>query len=135
VVTSVIVPEGDGRWTDYAGGYRDMLAQRKADLKGRVKAAAPDDKPAKAEASAPQAGKRRLSFKDKHALETLPGEIAALEAKKAVFSRMLDDPDLYTRDRKRFADLSETLSEVESELAAAEERWLELEMLRSEVEG
>ena len=35
VVTSVIVPEGDGRWTEYAGGYQDMLAQRGEDLKKR----------------------------------------------------------------------------------------------------
>ena len=33
VVTSVIVPEGSGRWIEYAGGYTDMLAQRGADLK------------------------------------------------------------------------------------------------------
>src|SRR6202011_4126026 len=26
VVTSVIAPEGDGRWIEYAGGYTDMLA-------------------------------------------------------------------------------------------------------------
>ena len=30
VVTSVIAPEGDGRWNEYAGGYTDMLAQRGA---------------------------------------------------------------------------------------------------------
>lgn len=28
-VTSVIAPEGDGRWLEYAGGYADMMAQRK----------------------------------------------------------------------------------------------------------
>ena len=28
VVHAVIVPSGDGRWTEYAGGYSDMLAQR-----------------------------------------------------------------------------------------------------------
>ncbi len=33
VVTSVIAPEGDGHWIEYAGGYTDMLAQRGADLK------------------------------------------------------------------------------------------------------
>src|SRR3954462_7839095 len=33
VVTSVIVPEGNGRWIEYAGGYSDMLLQRGADLK------------------------------------------------------------------------------------------------------
>ncbi len=36
VVTSVIVPEGSGRWMEYAGGYTDMLAQRGADLKREV---------------------------------------------------------------------------------------------------
>ena len=35
VVTSVIVPEGDGRWTEYAGGYTDMLAQRGEELGAR----------------------------------------------------------------------------------------------------
>src|ERR1700732_850893 len=44
VVTSVIVPEGNGRWIEYAGGYTDMLAQRGADLKREaVKAAAVED--------------------------------------------------------------------------------------------
>ncbi len=32
VVNAVIVPEGDGRWIEYAGGYADMLAQRGADI-------------------------------------------------------------------------------------------------------
>ncbi|MBR7518702.1 ABC transporter ATP-binding protein, partial [Mycobacterium tuberculosis] len=34
-VTSVIAPEGDGRWLEYAGGYTDMLAQRKEALATR----------------------------------------------------------------------------------------------------
>ena len=32
LVAGVIVPEGDGKWVEYAGGYSDMLAQRGADL-------------------------------------------------------------------------------------------------------
>jgi len=141
VVTSVIVPEGDGRWTEYPGGYQDMLVQRGDELKRREAKAKPvaslevaDATPKPQDTAAP-AAKKRLSFKDKHALDTLPGEIAALEKKKASLSKMLDDPDLYTRDRKRFAEVSETLAETENALAAAEERWLELELLRSEIEG
>ncbi len=38
VVNAVIVPEGGGRWVEYAGGYTDMLAQRGADLAGRPEA-------------------------------------------------------------------------------------------------
>ena len=30
LVSGVIVPEGNGLWTEYAGGYSDMLAQRGA---------------------------------------------------------------------------------------------------------
>ena len=40
VVTSVIVPEGNGRWIEYAGGYSDMLVQRGADLKREAAKAA-----------------------------------------------------------------------------------------------
>src|SRR5476649_2433490 len=32
LVSGVIAPEGDGCWTEYAGGYSDMLVQRGADL-------------------------------------------------------------------------------------------------------
>src|SRR5499427_3738758 len=72
VVTSVIAPDGNGRWIEYAGGYSDMLAQRGSDLK-RETAKAPameERKEAKAAALLP-AQKRRLNFNEKHALETL----------------------------------------------------------------
>ena len=138
-VTSVIVPEGDGLWTDYAGGYADMLAQRGGDLARRRAAgkttAQQGQTKEKPPATDAQPTRRRLSFKDKHALETLPGEIAALEAKQTALTKTLDAPDLYTRDRATFSKVSDELSEVQAALAAAEERWLELEILRSEIEG
>ena len=34
VATSVIVSEGEGRWTEYAGGYTDMVAQRGYGVRG-----------------------------------------------------------------------------------------------------
>lgn len=138
VVTSVLVPEGDGRWTEYAGGYADMLAQRGSDLSRRAAegkgtpATSPPPKP-RADKAPPQAP-RKLSFKDKHALKTLPGEIARLETKQSELSKSLDDPDLYARDREKFTQLSDALAEVQAALAAAEERWLELEILRGEIE-
>src|SRR5262245_4440008 len=80
VVTSVIAPEGDGRWIEYAGGYTDMLSQRGADLKREpVKAGTEEKKESKAGAPS-TAGKRKLNFKEKHALETLPKTIAKLQA-------------------------------------------------------
>src|SRR5579871_4342820 len=82
VVTSVIVPEGQGRWIEYAGGYTDMLAQRGADLKRETAKTIPADKKEAGKEAKPAsspAPKRRLSFNEKHALETLPKTIAKLQ--------------------------------------------------------
>ncbi len=137
VVTSVIVPEGNGKWIEYAGGYSDMLAQRGADLKREApKAAAQDDKKeAKASAAPSNAPKRKLSFNEKHALETLPKTVAKLQTEIAKQQAILADPELYTKDRKKFEAASVAAAAAQAELTAAEDRWLELEMLREEIEG
>ncbi|NGX99764.1 MAG: ATP-binding cassette domain-containing protein, partial [Candidatus Afipia apatlaquensis] len=138
VVTSVIAPEGNGKWVEYAGGYSDMLAQRGADLQEKnIKAvAAEPSKSAKSAANAPAASsKRRLSFNDKHALETLPKTMAKLQAEIAKQQKLLDDPELYAKDRKAFDAASAAIAKAHGELDAAEEKWLELEMLREEIES
>ncbi len=136
VVTSVIVPEGNGRWVEYAGGYTDMLAQRGADLKREAPKSAPASEIERSAKSASTAtpGKRRLSFNEKHALETLPKSIAKLQAEVAAQQRHLDDPDLYARNRAAFDKASGALAKAQTELQLAEDRWLELEMLREEIE-
>ena len=94
------------------------------------------EKAAPREASpATKAARRRLSFKDKHALETLPGTMSELQTKIHGLQEKLHDPDLYARDRKAFDAASAALTETQAALAAAEEKWLELEILREELEG
>src|SRR5260221_8022 len=135
VVTSVIAPEGDGRWIEYAGGYTDMLAQRGADLKREAVKAAAVEREKKAASSTPSdATKRRLNFNEKHALETLPKTIAKLQAEIAKQQRHLDDPDLFKKDRKKFDQASDALTKAQKELQEAEDKWLELEVLREEIE-
>jgi ATP-binding cassette subfamily F protein uup len=135
VVTSVIAPEGQGRWIEYAGGYTDMLAQRGADLNREVvkAAVARDDREPKVNAAS-GTSKRRLNFNEKHALETLPKKIAKLQAEIAKQQRHLDDPDLFQKDRKKFDQASDALTKAQRELQAAEDRWLELDVLREEIE-
>jgi ATP-binding cassette subfamily F protein uup len=134
VVTSVIAAEGNGRWIEYAGGYSDMLAQR-----GPVMAAAPQVaiKVRVATQSRPQRSStpRRMTFKDRHALETLPARITALQADVERLNAALTDADLYTRDPARFSATTMALEAAQTALAAAEEQWLTLEMLREELEG
>jgi ATP-binding cassette subfamily F protein uup len=136
VVTSVIAPEGNGHWVEYAGGYSDMLAQRGSDVQQKTTKALPtaDAKPARTAASSTTT-RRRLSFNEKHALETLPKTMAKLQQDIAVWQSQLDDPTLFTRDRKTFDKASTAIAKAHSELEAAEEKWLELEMLREEIEN
>jgi ATP-binding cassette subfamily F protein uup len=135
LVSGVIVPEGDGTWAEYAGGYSDMLAQRGADLtrkspKREAPKSVKEPGPAAAGTKAP---KRRLMFKDKHALETLPKTIAKLQAEMKQLRGRLDDPTFYARDRAAFEEVTAALGRLQQEIAAAEEQWLELEILREEI--
>jgi ATP-binding cassette subfamily F protein uup len=138
VVSATLISDGDGVWTEFAGGYTDMLAQRGRGVGAKVrvasKAAVPAVEPAVAAPSAPAAlaSKRKLSFNEKHALETLPKKIAVLQAEAAKLNQALAG-DLYTRDPKLFAKATTRLEEVTREIAGLEERWLELEMLREEI--
>jgi ABC transport system ATP-binding/permease protein len=137
LVSCVIVPEGNGRWVEYAGGYSDMLVQRGADLSlERPGTDLPKavKKPAVVVAEPPPA-KRRLMFKEKHALQTLPKTIAKLQTEIDTLHAKLADPQLYVRDRAVFDDATATLTDLQGKIAVAEEQWLELELLREELEG
>ena len=107
------------------------------------RSAAPPDaaaRPARAKAPKPaqadqRPARRKLSFREKHALETLPQRIAALEAEAAALRGTLADAGLFARDPDAFSHAAETLAMKEEALAAAEEEWLELELLRETIEG
>jgi ATP-binding cassette subfamily F protein uup len=138
VATSILVSEGDGEWLEYAGGYSDMIAQRGQGVDARKAAErARDEKSNTIVNASPTSaqGKRKLSFNEKHLLETLPQRVAALGRDIEKLRLVLADPALYTKDRPRFDKASELLSRAEADLAASEEQWLALEMLREEVEG
>ena len=138
VVSAVIVPEGDGAWDEYAGGYSDMLKQRGRDISLKKSQGAAEKRAAAKSAGETPAGQRQEAAQ-------LQGEIRAGQsaetdggagiAKSKYLQRKLDDPKLFTRDRKAFDEASAALSAAQAELHDAEEKWLALELLREEVEG
>ena len=83
-VTSLLAAEGDGRWVEYAGGYSDMLAQRGGvplsawTASSRAPRSDGQARHTPARSSAP---KRKLGFREKHALAALPGRIADLNSR------------------------------------------------------
>ncbi|HKU64363.1 MAG TPA: ATP-binding cassette domain-containing protein [Rhizomicrobium sp.] len=132
VATGLVLAEGDGRFTEYAGGYADMLAQRGEAAPERPQARKPAAKtpPQKR----PRLSPPKMNFADAHALKTLPGKIAAAELKMAELEAMLSDPSLYTGDPARFAKLSAELADIRAQKDSDEERWLALEMEREALE-
>ncbi|RWA68164.1 ABC-F family ATP-binding cassette domain-containing protein [Mesorhizobium sp.] len=139
-VTSVIAPDRGGRWIEYAGGYSDMLAQRGGsrleDRRARPKVETADASAApKAEQAAPKGPAKKLSFKQKFALESLPKKIEAVTASISRLENNIADPSFYERDPASFQKTIAALDKERTTLAALEEEWLELEMLREEMEG
>ncbi len=135
-VTTVLAPEGNGRWLQYAGGYSDMIAQRKGVEVTKNKT----EKTVSSSVSPePQREKRtekqKLSYKQKFALEKLPLEIDELHKLIGSLEKEFSDPQLYMKDEKRFHELSQLLDKKRTELSKKEEEWLELEMLREEIEN
>jgi ATP-binding cassette subfamily F protein uup len=61
--------------------------------------------------------------------------MARLQTRIRELQRRLDDPGLYVRDRAAFTQASAELATRQAELSEAEQRWLELEILREELEG
>ena len=137
VSTSVIVSEGEGRWIEYAGGYSDMVSQRGFGVGGEAPSRKQEreKKRAAAGASAPAKAKGRLSFKQKHALETIPPRIEAFRAQQALLQRKLDDPNFYKKDQFAFAKATTDYGDLQAKIDKLEQEWLELEMLREELEG
>ncbi len=139
VATSTLALEGNGVWREYPGGYSDMMRQAgtaRVQVKqaAAVKSATKAARASTVTAPAPGAQRRKMSFKDKHALETLPAEIEALGDSIAALQEQMAAADFYSADPEGFERAAADLKAAQTRLAEAEERWLELEMLREELE-
>jgi ATP-binding cassette subfamily F protein uup len=140
-VTSTIAPANpdapDGRWIEYAGGYTDMLAQRKGALeeKRRVEKAEKSKVDVATPAAEPSKAKGKLSYKQKFALENLPKEMKKAEAEITAREKKMADPNLFAKDPLTFNKLASEMEKLRESLTKMEEEWLELEMLREEIEG
>jgi ATP-binding cassette subfamily F protein uup len=129
VATMIVMAEGEGRFTAYAGGYSDMVAQRGTGVEART---APEKKPlpkpAPKEKKPAAAGK--LNFSENHALESLPARIEGHNRQIAGLQAELADANLYARDPGKFTTLSRRLAELTAARDADEELWLALELKR-----
>jgi ABC transport system ATP-binding/permease protein len=136
-VTITLGLDGSGKVDVVAGGYEDWERKRSAPRSAPAKAGAESPAPTVPRPSgspqnnilrgAPSPGNRtKLSYKDQRDYDLLPERIEQLEAEIARDEHILSDPDLYTRDPERFAQLTAAIEQARTERDAAEHRWLEL---------
>jgi len=125
VTASTWVFEGEGRIMEYVGGYDDWLRQRPAQTAVSLpgKPAAAIASAATPAASAPAAGKRKLSFKEQRELQEMPARIEALEAEQRALAERLAGTELYTREPQQVPLLQARYAQIEDELMQALERW------------
>lgn len=127
-VTSTLAFEGDGRVSEYVGGYEDWLRQRpKAhdqETAGPVRRA--DDGRRSPRASDTTISKK-LSHHEQREFERLPGRIEALEAEIGRLNEAVAHPEFYKEGAAAIEQTLARLQQAQGELHAAYERWMDLE--------
>ena len=127
-VTVTLGLDGSGKVDIVAGGYEDWVRKRFEDHRVPARAGAQSRATTKDErtGSRPSSGNQKLSYKDQRDYDRLPSEIERLEREIAADEAALHDPDLFSRDPKRFAELTERIARHRADVEAAELRWLEV---------
>ena len=134
LATSTIGLDGTGRAVETPGGWVDFMSQNPGFFGDRV-AREPARRSAPAPVAPPSRPAAKLSFKDQRRLAELESLIANLPGKIKTLETALADPALYARDRPGFERFSQALAAARTQLATAEETWLDLEVRREAVEA
>ena len=133
VATSTIAIEGDGLVEEYPGGYSTYLDQRTR-VRSIVftKRQGTRKEPPKKKMSKKGS---KLSYKDQRELDDLPGRMEIIQGQIDSLTSELSISNLFQRDRKRYDIVSLELEKNAKDLKLAEQRWLELEEKKSELEN
>ena len=133
VATSIIYMPGDGSITEYPGSYSE-LEQKLAEKSRPAKTPEKKEKPKeRKDVSAPKKT-TKLSYNQQRLLEVLPQKVSELEENIRQIEEKLGCGDLYNADREAFDRLTEELSTKKQELENAENQWLEIQMIKEELE-
>jgi ATP-binding cassette subfamily F protein uup len=128
VVTSTIAFEAGGV-REYVGGYDDWVRQRGAAVMVEEKVGPKASAKPQAAADKDTSRQRKLAYHEKRELESLPGKIETLDATIAELHVVVSQPEFYKQPASEIARRQTELKQLEEELAAAYQRWEELEKL------
>jgi ATP-binding cassette subfamily F protein uup len=140
IVTRILAFEGNGVVHNMIGGYSDYIEAKEKGLlgedadkghfsesRGSNKKSVKEEKSEKVETKQ----NKKLSYKFQFELDNLPAKIKALEEEIKTLNLELENPDLYMKNPERFDGASKRVGKAQSELEAAELRWLELDEMKN----
>ena len=132
VVTSTLVFEGEGKVTEYIGGYDDWLMQKPQDSTD-ISASGKKEKKKEDKNLRPTSPirPRKLTNKEKEELKMLPRRIEALEEEQKRLYQQMSEPAFYQQESDKIVNANQRLEELKQELAAAYQRWEDLEEMQS----
>ncbi|MBP8127467.1 MAG: ATP-binding cassette domain-containing protein, partial [Aeromonadaceae bacterium] len=130
-VTGCWLFEGDGRISDYVGGYADMMATRALQAAQQTAKPAPV-KVAEPVASAAEPAKktRKLSYKLQLELDNLPARLEQLEMELDALQAEINHPGFFSLPAEQTQPKLDALNAAEAALEHAFSRWEELEALK-----
>ncbi len=134
LATSTIVMSGNGKVTEYAGGYSDYLNQISKSNKEIQEKKEEKKNPNLAKERRKKEALNKLTYNDKRALDILPKTMERLAKDIETIEQQLSDPNLYLNNPTKFDNLSFQLTEVKDELIKAEEQWLDISLKAEELE-
>lgn len=131
-VTQVIAFEGQGKLTEFGGGYDDWLRfnQQQAIQNANTTGAEKNNIKPTEPATKPAANvKKKLSYKEQRELESLPEEIEQLESKQTEIQLQFASGEIYKQSPEQVKASQEELSKLEGLILEKMMRWEALEQL------
>jgi len=133
IVSSTVVLDGTGMVEEFVGGYSDYVTQSGHNLASTENGQTKKQKNKIALGKpTPTNSKKKLNNKQRHLLSTLPGQIEQIESEIAALEKEMSVPSI---DHGVLMDKAALLEQAGARLSEMEESWLEVEMIREEIEG
>lgn len=133
-VTATYVVSANGLVQEFVGGYSDiehhLKELEKTTTKPKIKIS--NEKPTIENNTS---SSKRMSYNLKREWEELPKQMSKIEKRISEISVLLENNNLYAQNPQQFQTLSAELQQQQLALDKAETRWLELEIIASDIKN
>jgi len=129
IITSVLVFEDNNRIERYVGGYSDWLRHGKylaeqdnPNINAKKDKKATKEKPA-------VTSRKKLSYKEKRELESLPANIESLELEQSEIEAQISNNKFYKQDKDTITATLARFEQIRKDLEHAYHRWEEMDKI------